>query len=175
MRTTTSDPWSLSLASREICENGVSSDDNCSFEDSFVSTSSISVVASNTRNSEDLPRLPDSEQYLARLDSRLKAIKRGTSKRDLINSLSVAKEDCIARLIKAGEGLEKPEEIELAANPIIRHIAPHLQALTANELVHLLKADALEAAVNEQTSSEDIEDSENKSVTINGQEENNGL
>ena len=60
-------------------------------------------------------------------ESRLKAVQGGTSKRDLINSLSVAKEDCIARLITAGQNLETPEEKELAANPLIRHIAPHLQ------------------------------------------------
>lgn len=60
-------------------------------------------------------------------DSRLKAIQGGTSKRDLINSLSVAKEDCIARLITDGQNLETAEERELAANPLIRHIAPHLQ------------------------------------------------
>lgn len=60
-------------------------------------------------------------------DSRLKTIQGGTSKHDLINSLSVAKEDCIARLITAGQTLETAEERELAANPIIRHIAPHLQ------------------------------------------------
>lgn len=61
------------------------------------------------------------------LDSRLKSVKGGTSKKDLINSLSEVKEDCIARLVTNGQRFESEEEAMLAANPVIRHIAPHLQ------------------------------------------------
>lgn len=41
------------------------------------------------------------------------------------------KEDCIARLITSGYKLELEEETELATNPLIRHIAPHLQVIIA--------------------------------------------
>lgn len=61
------------------------------------------------------------------IDSRLKHVKGGTSKKDLVNSLSDAKADCIARLVTNGQRFETEEEAFLAANPVIRHIAPHLQ------------------------------------------------
>ncbi|XP_058793419.1 uncharacterized protein LOC131665518 [Phymastichus coffea] len=156
MKTTVADPWSSVDScgnSEEVVVNNVNKrpDDDC-FEDSFVLQSFR----------EELEKLPDSEEYLARLQSRLEALKGGTSKRDLINSLSIAKEECIARLITGGHNLEISEEQELAANPVIRHIAPHLQALTANELVHLLKADVLQAVVDEQNKDSESQDSESK-------------
>lgn len=39
----------------------------------------------------------------------------------------MAKEDSIARLITSGCKLETEEDTELVSNPLIRHIAPHLQ------------------------------------------------
>lgn len=126
MKTDTNDPW---------CETAVqaASNDNTPndrFEDSFVD--------------KHHRRLSDSEQYLQKLYSRLKVLQRDTSKKSLVTSLSVAKEDSIARLIISGNNPQSEEEAELASNPLIRHIAPHLQALTAGELVHLLKADVLQ-------------------------------
>ena len=69
-------------------------------------------------------------------DSRLKNVKGGTSKKDLINSLSNVKEDCIARLITNRQSFETEEEALLAANPVIRHIAPHLQVGLTFSLIH---------------------------------------
>lgn len=60
-------------------------------------------------------------------DSKLRVLQKGTTKKDLVTSLSVAKEDCIARLITSGNTPQSEEEAELASNPLIRHIAPHLQ------------------------------------------------
>lgn len=65
--------------------------------------------------------------FLINIDFRLKVIQGGTTKKDLVTSLSVAKEDCIARLITSGNNPLSEEEAELASNPLIRHIAPHLQ------------------------------------------------
>ncbi|XP_011495734.1 PREDICTED: uncharacterized protein LOC105360517 isoform X1 [Ceratosolen solmsi marchali] len=167
MKSTVTDPWSCT----DTCGEKKISESCSSFEDSFVSTAS---------NLQELTKLPDSEEYLARLckffppHSRLKSIQGGTSKQDLINSLSSAKEDCIARLITNGHNLETAEERELATNPLIRHIAPHLQALTANELVHLLKADVLQAVVDEQK--QIIKDIEDKSLDSSlDNKDNNGL
>ncbi|XP_011495735.1 PREDICTED: uncharacterized protein LOC105360517 isoform X2 [Ceratosolen solmsi marchali] len=161
MKSTVTDPWSCT----DTCGEKKISESCSSFEDSFVSTAS---------NLQELTKLPDSEEYLARLYSRLKSIQGGTSKQDLINSLSSAKEDCIARLITNGHNLETAEERELATNPLIRHIAPHLQALTANELVHLLKADVLQAVVDEQK--QIIKDIEDKSLDSSlDNKDNNGL
>ncbi|KAL0113776.1 hypothetical protein PUN28_012711 [Cardiocondyla obscurior] len=132
MKANASDPWRKTCADTAIDNDGLPND---RFEDSFLN--------------EDINyrRLSDSEQYLQKLYSRLKVLQGGTTKKDLVTSLSVAKEDCIARLITSGNNPHSEEEAELASNPVIRHIAPHLQALTASELVHLLKADVLEATV----------------------------
>ncbi|EZA59593.1 hypothetical protein X777_00436, partial [Ooceraea biroi] len=56
---------------------------------------------------------------------RLKVLQGGTTKKDLVTSLSVAKEDCIARLITSGNKPQSEEEAELTTNPMIRHIDPH--------------------------------------------------
>lgn len=60
-------------------------------------------------------------------DSRLKVLQGGTTKKDLVTSLSAVKEDSIARLVISGYNPQSEEEAELASNPVIRHIAPHLQ------------------------------------------------
>ncbi|XP_015181902.1 PREDICTED: uncharacterized protein LOC107069256 [Polistes dominula] len=127
MKTDVNDPWYK--ADAQIIED--TGGDNC-FEDSFLDKSLY-----------EHEKLSDSEQYLQKLYSRLKALQNNTTKKDLVSSLSVAKEECIARLINSERNFES-EEAELVANPLIRHIVPHLQALTPSELVHLLKADVLQ-------------------------------
>lgn len=131
MKTDIADPWCKPDASQI-------DDDRCKnfFEDSFV------------ENQSENNKLADSEEYLAKLYSRLRNLQKGTSKKDLVSSLSMQKEDSLASFITSECKFETEEEIELASNPLIRHIAPHLQALTASELVHLLKADVLQV-VNE--------------------------
>jgi len=135
MKTDASDPWCGTRAEAAVDDDTP----NDRFEDSFLD--------------EDRPshrRLSDSEQYLQKLcknyrftpltdffftisnffsvtDSRLKVLQGGTTKKDLVTSLSVAKEDCIARLITSGNNPQSEEEAELASNPLVRHIAPHLQ------------------------------------------------
>lgn len=60
-------------------------------------------------------------------DTRLRVLQGGKTKKDLVTSLSAAKEDCIARLITSGNKPLSEEEAELVSNPLVRHIAPHLQ------------------------------------------------
>lgn len=134
MKTSISDPWTNG---ENISPRSVSEEGNY-FEDCFVD------------NKTDETKLPDSEQYLQSLYSKLRAVQGGSSKKDLVNSLTAVKEDCIARLLTDGCKPQSEEESELAANPLVRHIAPHLQALTAGELVQLLKADVLQAVTDEQ-------------------------
>ncbi|XP_011303443.1 uncharacterized protein [Fopius arisanus] len=128
MKTLTVDPWGPAVSQNEV---------PTSFEDSFVTARA------------DL-RLDDSDQYLQRLYSRLRQVQGGTSKKDLVKSLSQVKEDTIARLITSGRRLDPEEEAILGSNPLLRHITPHLQAMTASELVHLLKADVLQSSTDEQ-------------------------
>ena len=144
MKTDVTDPWS------GIDKHRIDDDEhNNHFEDSFVKYQS------------EHTRLADSEEYLEKLYCRLRNLQKGTSKKDLVASLSVVKEDYIARLITSGCRLETEEETELALNPLIRHIAPHLQALTATELVHLLKADVLQVV----TEAEENKEIKDKSLT----------
>lgn len=128
MKTDTNDPWCETAVQTAVNDNAP----NDRFEDSFLDN--------NTYHR----RLSDSEQYLQKLYSRLRVLQGDTTKKSLVTSLSIAKEDSIARLITSGNNPQSEEEAELASNPLIRHIAPHLQALTASELVHLLKADVLQ-------------------------------
>ncbi|KAG7214115.1 hypothetical protein KM043_001473 [Ampulex compressa] len=137
MKTDTVDPWSGA-------DVAVAVGKNC-FEDSFVSVDT------------GHEKLSDSEQYLQKLYTRLKRVQGGTSKKDLVNSLSEAKEDCIARLITSDCNIKTEEEAELVSNPLIRHIAPHLQALTATELIHLLKADVLQVVADREQLGENKE------------------
>uniref|UniRef100_A0A0C9PVG8 Ccdc32_1 protein n=1 Tax=Fopius arisanus TaxID=64838 RepID=A0A0C9PVG8_9HYME len=105
MKTLTVDPWGPAVSQNEV---------PTSFEDSFVTARA------------DL-RLDDSDQYLQRLYSRLRQVQGGTSKKDLVKSLSQVKEDTIARLITSGRRLDPEEEAILGSNPLLRHITPHLQ------------------------------------------------
>ncbi|CAK9831553.1 hypothetical protein ANTRET_LOCUS8529 [Anthophora retusa] len=136
MKTNITDPWC------GVDTSEVTNDRSLNFfEDSFV------------ENQPKHTKLADSEEYLEKLYCRLKNLQKGTSKKDLVSSLSIIKEDSIARLITSEYKLEA-EESELVSNPLIRHIAPHLQALTASELVHLLKADVLQV-INESEQQEE--------------------
>ncbi|XP_029157422.1 uncharacterized protein LOC114929884 [Nylanderia fulva] len=148
MKTDTNDPWCGSAVQPSVNDDTP----NDRFEDSFLD--------------KDHQRLSDSEQYLQKLYSRLKVLQGGTTKKDLVTSLSVAKEDCIARLITSGNNPQSEEEAELASNPLIRHIAPHLQALTASELIHLLKADVLQATTEAEQQQDITEESQANQPSI---------
>lgn len=89
----------------------------------------------------------------------------GAEKRDLIFSLAGAREGHIDRFLNSSlsNGIEsvnfdEPVE-ESVSGTVIRHVAPHLQAVTTGELIHLLKADQLQ----ETTSEETVESSETNS------------
>ena len=125
MKTDIPDPWCGTDTSEIDADNSKNY-----FEDSFVESKHT--------------KLADSEEYLEKLYSRLRSLKKGTSKKDLVTSLSVIREDTIARLITNECKLESEKDTELVSNPFIRHIAPHLEAVTVSELIHLLKADVLQ-------------------------------
>lgn len=89
------------------------------------------------------------------LEKRLSKIQKKSSssttaeKRDLIFSLSGTRDGHIDRFLNSDtqvqieDNFDSPVEESLSGT-VIRHIAPHLQAVTAGELVHLLKADQLQ-------------------------------
>ncbi|RZF36758.1 hypothetical protein LSTR_LSTR005071 [Laodelphax striatellus] len=98
-------------------------------------------------------RLPDSEQYLASLESKLKKLKSTNSKKagkDLLSSLEDSKKSCMYRLISGEVGnltdqdinLDAPIDLNSTAAWLKSHVNPE-QALTVGELVELIKADYL--------------------------------
>lgn len=91
----------------------------------------------------------------------------GAEKRDLLLSLAGAREGHIDRLLNSQfsqlQGLGEIENFdcpveESLSGTVIRHVAPHLQAVTTGELVHLLKADQLQ----ENTAEEDTPETNNQ-------------
>lgn len=81
-------------------------------------------------------------------------------KKDLLLSLAGAREGHIDRLLNTQfsqwqgicdiDHFDNPVEESLSGT-VIRHVAPHLQAVTTGELVHLLKADQLQEVTSEET------------------------
>lgn len=147
-------------------ENNISSTDSTSFSQGFDNNfcpADPKDVAS-TKTSSFQP-LPDSESYLANLETKLgklhkKSTSSGAEKKDLLLSLAGAREGHIDRLLNAqfsqwqgicdNNHFDNPVEESLSGT-VIRHIAPHLQAVSTGELVHLLKADQLQEATGEET------------------------
>lgn len=109
------------IASRTLSWTGISITVDCPTRSSIYKSC---VRCNNSRLRHFFSTISNS---FLMTDSRLKVLQGGTSKKDLVTSLSVAKEDCIARLITSGNNPQSEEEAELASNPLIRHIAPHLQ------------------------------------------------
>ncbi|KZS09035.1 Sepiapterin reductase [Daphnia magna] len=142
-------------------ENNISSTDSTSFsqgfDNNFCPADPKDVASTNTSSFQPLP---DSESYLANLETKLgklhkKSTSSGAEKKDLLLSLAGAREGHIDRLLNAqfsqwqgicdNNHFDNPVEESLSGT-VIRHIAPHLQAVSTGELVHLLKADQLQEA-----------------------------
>jgi len=144
------------------------SEDRCTnFSDSFCPQS----VETTDVDSSKLPfeKLPDSSQYLANLEKKLQKVQKkltvcsAAEKRDLLLSLSGTREGHIIRLLNkpAEDTCSFEENFDQSINnslttTLVRHIAPHLQAVNTVELVELLRADHLET-----TNIEDTVDLEN--------------
>lgn len=98
------------------------------------------------------------EKKLSKLQKKSSTSSRAET-RDLLLSLAGARDGHIDRFLNsqlqgevASENIDNPVE-ETLTNTVIRHVAPHLQAVTTGELIHLLKADHLG-----ETSSDAIEE-----------------
>ncbi|CAH0564165.1 unnamed protein product [Brassicogethes aeneus] len=88
-------------------------------------------------------KLPDSEQYLAILEEKLRKIK---SDPDVLRQLAEKRESCMQQLMLADPFYED-ENIELDTpvpnSHIIRTLQPQKQALNQGEIVELVKYDQL--------------------------------
>ncbi|XP_056634228.1 uncharacterized protein LOC130443540 isoform X1 [Diorhabda sublineata] len=125
------DPWLC-------CQTGVSVSENNTkfeFEDNFTPTLDN--------------RLPDSEEYLAVLEEKLKKIKADPN---ILAQLVAKREACMQELLNGvnGNGVKHVDDHILELNEpisnsqVLRAIAPQRQAINQGEVVEFIKYDQLE-------------------------------
>ena len=164
------DPWNFSSEhSSELLSLGAGGPGHClSFENSFQPHQRHQEQGEpvSGQGSVLFEKLPDSDEYLARLESRLQRLQSGRSKKakssvvskqqDLVTDLSTAKEDALCRLIRSESqqlrGIDNGDddsflEEEVSTNVLYRRLVPE-QPLTRGEKVILVAADQLAKAVN---------------------------
>ncbi|KAF6203298.1 hypothetical protein GE061_003716 [Apolygus lucorum] len=138
-----------------------------------ANTSGVSPTSSNQSFEDDFVtpgRLPDSDDYIACLERKLKRIQkgRGQSSKNLLKSLEERRQDCIARLLAEDLTLT-PQRDEFSDQDVpTKWLKSYLnpeQALTVSELVELVKADYLAKEVekdegSEKTVESSVEDNE---------------
>ncbi len=126
------------------------------FEDDFVDRTNTGAT------DPTLPRLPDSDEYLASLEAKLARVQ---SRGSLVRDLCQKREDEMRRLLgrdaenETSAVIDPWSEEPLRDNPLLRRLAPSTQALTREELVALLEADALQKKTEEQEGEQVKEDS----------------
>ncbi|XP_055590255.1 uncharacterized protein LOC129742380 [Uranotaenia lowii] len=151
----TADPWTgigNNSIDRDSTEIGGSAEaaSTLQFEDNFE------PVVEASSNNNQLPRdgrLPDSDSYLATLESRLKRLKTNPS---VLQQLAERREACMQHLLNdstapIGNDLSLYLELDEPVNnrEILRLIRPE-QPLSVAEVVHLVNHDQLERQQQEQ-------------------------
>ncbi|CAG0881261.1 unnamed protein product [Darwinula stevensoni] len=139
------DPWSPSGVTIPCSYFGAA----LSFEDSFISSRSPHHHPS---------RLPDSKAYIKKLENKLSKLKAGSAKtssatNDFLKSLEQSKLDQLVNYLNSNSvAVEDTYYINTplqssAAGVLIRRIAPQSQALSQEEILHLLEYDLLAHSV----------------------------
>ena len=109
-------------------QNGVTTVKDKEFEDNFKD------------------KLPDSQEYLAVLEAKLAKLQK---KGSLVDDLRNRRQDEMKRFLANGNQVSSSnsdfthENIDIPSNALLRRIAPEKQALTVEELLHLVKEDQL--------------------------------
>jgi len=137
------DPWDATNYS-EKADLATATVDNA-FKDSFVLGSSTAAV--HPQDGNKFEKLPDSQEYLSRLENRLKALERKKSKQDS----QLAKEQILGNLIRSESkqilGILTDSDInldrEVETNLVLRQLVPK-QPLTVGETVRLVESDQLD-------------------------------
>ena len=111
------------------------------------------------------------------VEKKLKRVQRGSStggslsSQEIVRSLTESHESCMVRLLTDSvqnvNGIEVEEELKV--NPVMKKLAPEKQAVTVEELVHLVKADQL--AVLLEGEQQDIPSDQNNSESVQTAEE----
>ncbi|CAG9832566.1 unnamed protein product [Diabrotica balteata] len=126
------DPWMCCQTDITISENNIT---KFEFEDNF--TPSLSN------------KLPDSEEYLALLEEKLRKIKNDPN---ILTQLAAKREACMEQLLNGvnGNGIDHFDEDILdldeptANSQVLRAIAPQRQALNRGKIVEFIKYDQLD-------------------------------
>ena len=144
------DPWVASAAAETQKPDSVDCGLATAFENNFVS---------NTSDKVTFERLPDSEEYLKNLESKLeKLTSTGRKYREenkkyrqtLIEDLTKVREDTLANLVTncdsedGQSGADIDLERSVSVNPVIRRLVPE-QPITVGEQVVLTHADKLDS------------------------------
>ena len=162
------DPWGFDKANNEQGDLQSRETDNpSSFGDNFVDSNStdkslsISTCAKVIENNEPatvpFEPLPDSREYLDRLESKLRKLQKGSLQKALSERrLDEARRLLDARLISTENSWlsadNQPEahiEESIEDNPILRRLCPERQAVNISELQKLLEGDKLQKLVDE--------------------------
>lgn len=92
-----------------------------------------------------LEPLPDSAEYLAHLETKLKRLCTQKDSSSLVKDLQARRDDEMRRFLQDSQSISThSEDQDIDINPILRRIAPERQALTIEEQVRLLEADQLD-------------------------------
>jgi len=122
------DPW-LEINDKETSETTL--DVFTSFEDNFTN-----------QNSTEFNKLPDSDQYLAILESKLERIKNDPN---ILSQLSKKREACINQLLQSDQQYKEDSELDENINPssVLKFIAPQKIGLNQGEIVDFIQYDQL--------------------------------
>ena len=127
------------------------SDPAAGFEDNFASPEDNVVAA--------VEQLPDSQEYLAALEAKLKRVQK---KGSMVKDLEKRREDEMRRFLAGGDPLATADlgldaegaGGDLGDSALLRFIAPERVALTEEEKTALVKADILDKSVQEANEAE---------------------
>ena len=154
------DPWSLgvdTLDSRQEASGEDTGDLRERFVDNFC----------DRGDQITFERLPDSDEYLKLLESKLEKLTSGRNQKSseesrklrktLVEDLTRVREDTLANLVTSCDSQNVTDDLDidlersLNINPVIRRLVPE-QPLTTGEKVRLTRSDQLQTKVEEEIS-----------------------
>lgn len=150
------DPWGLSSRPgdyKELPEEQEQRQEELKFESSFIPD-----THGCDRESVKFEKLPDSENYLERLEKKLVKVKGGAGGRRreeacLVQELREGKETALAQLVLGEAREEEEQEQEVRPGYLVRRLVPQ-QPLTQGEQQVLTGADHLERLQEQQEQKE---------------------
>ena len=184
-------PWGFDKANEQGDLQSSEPDNPCSFDDNFVDNSTdnslststcAKVIEENEPSTVPFEPLPDSREYLDRLESKLRKLQKSSLQKALSERrLDEARRLLDARLISTenswSSANNQPEahiEESIEDNPILRRLCPEGQAVNISELQKLLEGDNLQKLVEElgecEIEPEESQPNQNDLTEVDGKE-----